>query len=464
MVRQSPNLTTPWTAGRAAAARLRPGLALPGPRVGETCYRRTTLENGIRVVTEAMPAARSLTLGILVQAGPRDEPPEQSGLAHLTEHLLFQGTSTRDARQIARFMDLAGGQFGGFTTRDYTCYAATVLDEHYPYALDLLGDLFLNATFPAESLKREKAAILCEMEASRDAPAERVHECLKQAVWPDHALGRPLTGRPETVRRLTREDLIYFFHRHYVPDQIVVAAAGRLEHDDFTAQVRDGFWPMLGQADPVPATAPDHHAGAVLEHAPVSQAYFALGVPACPYAHPQRYGLHVLNNLLGGGVSSRLVSRLREERGLVYHIASDYLAYRDAGLLVVEGSTAPENLSAVLGLTLVELWRLAAGDEPVSEDELWRAGVQMRRQHLLAGEATATRMSRLATQEIYFGRYLPAEEIAAALEAVDRPALERVAAEVLLPGLPQATVAVVGPEAPDHYSPGALEALLGQFR
>jgi predicted Zn-dependent peptidase len=427
-------------------------------------YRRTTLENGIRVVTETMPAVRSLTLGILVQAGPRDESPEQSGLAHLTEHLLFQGTSTRDARQIARFMDLAGGQFGGFTTRDYACYAATVLDEHYPYALDLLGDLFLNATFPADSLEREKAAILCEMEAGRDAPAERVHDCLTQAVWPDHALGRPLTGWPDTVRGLTREDVIYFFHKHYVPDQIVVAAAGRLDHEDFVAQVQDGFWRMLGQADPVPAPPPVHRPGVVVEHAPVSQAYFALGVPACPYAHPERYGLHVLNALLGGGISSRLVCRLREERGLVYHIASDYLAYRDAGLLVVEGSTAPENLPAVLGLTLAELGRLAAGDEPVTEEELWRAVVQMRRQHLLAGESTSTRMSRLATQELYFGRYLPAGEILTAIEAVDRPALERLAAEVLLPALPRTTVAVVGPEAPELYGPAALAALLGQFR
>jgi predicted Zn-dependent peptidase len=461
-------LTVPRTAGSAAATRLWPGAAdapaADATRTGEACYRRSTLENGIRVVTEAMPAVRSLTLGILVQAGPRDERPEQSGLAHLTEHLLFQGTSTRDAHQIARFMDLAGGQFGGFTTRDYTCYAASVLDEHYPYALDLLGDLFLNATFPAESVEREKAAILCEMEASRDAPAERVHDCLKQAVWPDHALGRPLTGRPDTVRRLTREDVIYFFHKHYVPDQIIIAAAGRVDHDDFVAQAQDSFWRMLGQADPAPAAAPAHRAGVVLEHAPVSQAYFALGVPACPYAHPQRYGLHVLNSLLGGGVSSRLVCRLREERGLVYHIASDYLAYRDAGLLVVEGSTAPENLTAVLSLTLAELGRLAAGDEPVSEDELWRAGMHMRRQHLLAGEVTATRLSRLGTQELYFGRYLPAAEILAAIEAVDRPALERLAAEVLLPALPQATIAVVGPEAPDHYGPAALGALLGRHR
>jgi predicted Zn-dependent peptidase len=453
---------------RAAAARLWPGpaeaLAIDGARAEGTRYQRTTLENGIRVVTDTMPGVRSLTLGILVQASPRDEGPEQSGLAHLTEHLLFQGTSNRDAHQIARFMDLAGGQFDGFTTRDYTCYTATVLDEHYPYALDLLGDLFLNSTFPADSLEREKAAVLCEMEAARDTPPERVHDCLKQAVWPDHALGRPLTGRPHTVRALTREDVIYFFHKHYVPDQIIVAAAGRLEHQDFVAQVRDGFWRMLGQADRTPVAAPVHRPGVVLEYAPVSQAYFALGVPACPYAASERYGLHVCNSLLGGGISSRLVSRLREERGLVYHIGSDYHAYSDAGLLVIEGSTAPENLPAVLGLTLAELWRLAAGEEPVSEEELWRAIVQMRRQHLLAGESTATRMSRLATQELYFGRYLPAGEVLAAIEAVDLAALNRLAENVLLPALPQATVAVVGPESPAHYGPAALEALLGQFR
>lgn len=186
-------------------------------------YQRTTLDNHIRVVTDRMPDRQSIALAVLVGASPRDEATNLSGLAHLTEHMFFQGTSTRNARQIAELMDLAGGQFGGFTGRDYTCYSATILDEHSTYALDLFGDLTLNSTFPPEALAREKEAIVCEIESGRDAPRDRVHGRMMEAVWPDHPLGRPIAGMPRSVRRLTREDVIYFFHQQYTPDRIIVA-------------------------------------------------------------------------------------------------------------------------------------------------------------------------------------------------------------------------------------------------
>jgi predicted Zn-dependent peptidase len=426
-------------------------------------YQKTVLENGVRVVTESMPCVRSLAIGVVVNAGLREEGPEQNGLAHLTEHMLFQGTSNRTARQIAQMMDLAGGHIGGFTTRDYTCYQATVLDDYHPYALDLLGDLLLNPTFPEESLQREKRAVLCEMEASRDAPSERVNDCLKRAAWGEHPLGRPVTGTPRTVAALTREDVIYFFHKHYVPGQIVIAAAGHVSHRDFVAQVRDAFWRLLGERQPSVCPPPTHRAGVAIETAPVSQAYFSLGVPVYPYVHPQRYALHVFNALLGGGGSSRLFQRLREQRGLVYHIGSEYQAYRDAGLLVIEGSTTPENLVPVLALTLAELARLAADDDPVTEEELWRASLQVRRQHLLATECSHTVMSRLATQELYFGDYLPSDLILREIETVDGPALRRLCADLLVPALGLMTLAVVGPEAPSPGDVASLEGLLEHF-
>ncbi len=426
-------------------------------------YRKTTLENGIRVVTETMPEARSIAIGVVIDAGPRDEAPEQSGLAHLTEHALFQGTSSRDGLQIARWMDVAGGHIGAFTARDYTCLFATVLDDNRTYAIDLLADLLLNSTFPAEHLEREKQAILRELDGSHDAPAARVNQLLKAQVWPDHPLGRPVAGRPETVRALGRADVIYFVHEHYLPDRLIVAAAGSVDHADFLAQVRDGFWRLLGEGPRPDAAAAGHRPGAALEHAAVSQAYFALGLPAFPYAHAGRYALHVLNNLLGGGVSSRLFRRLREERGLVYQIGSEYHAYRDGGLLTVEGSTAPEHLVPVLGLCLLELVRLAGG-EPVGEEELWKARMNLRSHHLLGDENTNTRMSRLATQELYFGRHLPSEEVLAGVGGVDAAALGRLTADVLAHALPRAAVAVVGPETPDAFDRTGLEALLADFR
>jgi predicted Zn-dependent peptidase len=434
----------------------------PAVEGGAEVYSKTTLEDGLRVVTASMPGVRSLALGVLVNAGLREEGPGQNGLAHLTERMRFQGTSNRTAHDIARMMDLVGGSIGGFTSRDYTGYHATVLDDDCPYALDLLGDLFLNPTFPPEHLEREKQAVVYEIEAAHDAPPTRAEHALKRVAWGDHPLARPVMGTRRAVGALTREDLIYFFHRHYVPGDMVIAAAGHVEHRDFVAQVRDAFWRLLGERPRGGGGAPEHRAGVAVEPAAVAQAYFALGIPTYPYAHPGRYALHVLNGLLGGGCSSRLFRRLREQRGLVYDISSEYHAYRDTGLLVIAGSTGPEALVTVLGLILAELWRLATGDDPVTEEELWKAKRQVRGQHLLAAECSHTVMSRLATQELYFGRHLPSGRILGEIEAVDFAALRELGVE-LVPALRTAALAVVGPEGPGQYSPATLEGLLAQF-
>ncbi|MFL5243937.1 MAG: M16 family metallopeptidase [Gemmataceae bacterium] len=432
------------------------------PEFDAGCYQKTTLENGLRVITERMPHVRSLALGFLIDAGPCSETGDQSGLAHLTEHLLFQGTSNRNAQQIARLMDLAGGQIGGFTTRDYTCYFASVLDEHCTYALDLFGDLFLNSTFSENSLRREKEAILHEMEACRDAPSQRVHDLLKAHAWSGHPLGRPIAGRRESVERFSREDVIYFFHEHYTPDRMILAAAGQVDHKDFVAQARDAFWRLLGERGINPPRQPKFHGGLALETAAVAQAYFALGIPAPAYGHPGRYGVHVIANVLGGGISSRLFQSLREERGLVYHVAADYHAYRDAGMLVIEGSTAAERLPEVLKIIFTEIQQLSSGKAALNDEDVWKARVQIRRQHLLDAENTNTRMSRLATQELYFGRHLPANEVLSNIEAIDGPSIKRLMAEWLAPALKQAAVAVVTPGTKEHRSLRSLEELLAR--
>jgi predicted Zn-dependent peptidase len=433
-------------------------IRMPWNRLSEgRHYRKTTLENGLRIVTEAMPAVRSLALGFLVDVGPVSERPEHNGLAHLTEHLLFQGTSNRSAGQIARLMDLAGGQMGGFTARDYTCYFAMVLDEHRTYALDLFGDLFLNSTFSEKSLQREKDAVLREIDASRDAPDRRVHELLKAYAWSGHALGRPIAGHPEIIQALTREEMIYFFHEHYVPDRIILAAAGQVEHEDFVAQARDALWRMMGSKDPEASASLRFQSGMVMEEAAVSQTYFALGIPAPAYADENRYGIHVLANILGGGMSSRLFQQLREERGLVYHVGAEYHAYRDSGMLVFEGSTAPEALLTVLGILGEEIRQLASGVRPVDQEEVWKATMQIRRQHLLDAESSHTRMSRLATQEHYFGRHFSTDEVLATIESIDAAVLQELTKNWLTPALDQAALAIVGPKVSDSYSPDELE-------
>jgi predicted Zn-dependent peptidase len=433
--------------------------ALPAP----AGCRKTVLENGIRIVTQRLPGARSVSLGVLIDAGPRQEGPAQCGLAHLTEHLMFQGTSNRDALRIARDLDLAGGHTGAFTARDYTCYHATVLDDHCTYALDLLGDLLLNSIFPEESVRREKQTIRREIDSDHDAPHVGVNDLLKEQAWNGHRLGRPIAGWPDSMDGLTREDVIFFVHEHYLPDRILVAAAGNLDHDDFVAQARDAFWRLLGESDQASGPPPVYHSGVRIEHKALSQAYFALGLPAGGYAHEGRDALHVLTSLLGVGSSSRLFRQVREERGLVYDIGAEYHAYRDAGLVVIQGSTAPEHLRAVLELILLELARLAWSAEPVSDEELWKGRMQLRSQQLLGGESSSTRMSRLATQEFYFSRVLADEEILQGIALVDGDALQQLRHDRLASALTRIALAVVGPEAPACYSPETLTDLLDQF-
>jgi len=430
---------------------------------GDSMYNKSTLENGIRVVTKTMPELRSISMGVLINASLRNETPNKSGLAHLVEHVMFSGTSSRNSTQIAQFMDEAGGHMGAFTARDYTCYFATVLDDYRTYALDLLGDILLNSIFPSDNLEKEKSAILREINTESDMPGQRAHALLRAQAWPDHPLGRSIGGRPETIKGLTRENVIYFVHEHYLPDRFIIAAAGNLEHEDFVAQVRDAFWRMMGQSQPAVETPPVYQSGAIIEHMPVSQTYFSLGIRAFPYANPDRYRLHVLNNVLGGGISSRLFRRIRMEQGLAYQIGSEYHAYYDDGMLVVEGCTAPENFLQVLDLAMDELWKLFNANELLNEEELWKAKMQIRGQHLISGENTNTQMSRVATQELYFGGHIPDEEILAQIESINIQTLQRFAGDALRDSLSQATVAVVGPEAADHYNTSQIAELFSAY-
>jgi predicted Zn-dependent peptidase len=398
-------------------------------------------------------------MGIIVDAGLRDEHPLKHGQAHIVEHLVFQGTSNRDSQEIARFMDEAGGRIGGFTTRDYTCYSATVLDDYRTYALELLGDILLNSLFTPDDIEKEKETILREIDSFYDLPDNRADALLKSHTWPDHPLGRPITGEPETVRSMTHEDIIGFFSTHYRPDRLIVAAAGNIDHYDFVAQAEDAFWRMEGRTGQAPGHPVEYHAGVITAHMQVSQVYFTIGIPAEPYAHPHRYGLHILNKIIGDGISSRLFRCIREEKGLAYHIGSEYQAYRDGGLLIIEGSTNPGCFQQVLEQTLSVITRLITSRDPVEPDEILRAKNQIKGQHFIAAEDTNTRMSRLATQEFYFGRHISTREIAEQIEAVTIHSLENMFQQYLLDNLSKMTIAVVGPENPDRYEIIASEAM-----
>ena len=394
---------------------------------GGPAVRKTVLDNGISIVTEHVPNSHSVSMGILFDCGPQSESPTQSGLAHFCEHMLFQGTSNRNSTEINRFIDEVGGRVGAFTTRDFTCFVASVLGDYSYHALDLLGDLLLNSTFPEEHIERERQAIVCEIQSENDVPQRRAQDNLKNLVWPDQALGRPIAGDPESVARLTREDAIYFVHRHYTPDRMTIAAVGAVNHDDYVAQARDVFWRLFGEDNPPQYPRVASRPGFSFESSATKQAYFSIGIPSLPYTHESRYALHVLNEIIAGGSSSRLFQKLRDEAGLVYEIGSEYHAYRDAGPIVIEGSTLPENLYRVVGTILDEVHALAVWDKPADEEELNRSKTRIRSSHLMSGEDLETRMGRLASQQLYFGRPLPTDEITSQIDAVDVAALRSLA-------------------------------------
>lgn len=412
-----------------------------------------------------MHSMHSVAIGIFIDAGSTSDPAGKNGIAHLTEHLMFQGTSNRDERTIAQVMDIAGGRIGAFTSRDYTCYFALVLDDHVTYALDLMGDILLNSIFPQERLEREKGAILREIDGANDAPHDRAHMLLKSLVWRNNPLGEPIAGHPATVETLQREDVIYFVHEHYLPNKIVIAAAGNVNHEDFVAQTRDAFWRMLGRGSPTRAgDAPVHLAEVRTENHASAQVYFSIGLPGPPFNHPRRYAMHLLSKILGGGISSRLYRQAREARGLVYQIGSEYHAYRDAGMLTIEGSTTPEDLMEVLALIVHELEGLVSGRKPANDEELWKAKMQLRGEHLIESDQPYSRMSRILTQELYFGRHISSEEVVAEIEACQTSSLQHMVQESLAGFLQKIAIVIVGPASPLCYTKDIIKEFIGNSR
>jgi predicted Zn-dependent peptidase len=405
-------------------------------------YRKTVLDNGLRVVTERMPGVRSLTIGLILEVGSRDETAVNNGVAHCIEHLLFQGTTGRDAATLAKMIDMAGGQLGAFTGRDYTCLYAAVLDDYRTFALDLFGDILLHSLFEPESLRREQSAILQEMRAGAEQPAKFAQELLKGHTWQGHALGRNIYGSPESVKTLTPAELQNFFAGYYGADRLIISAAGNVDHEDFLGQVNDALWALPPARQPRPRPSrPVFTPSVTLRRRDSAHVYFAVGAPAPAYTAPNRYAVFVLNAILGAGMGSRLFQKMRGESGWVYEIGSNYHPYYEAGMLVVEGFTTPDNLLPVIHSIVGEF--IGLQNSPITPDELWRAKEYLRGEILISAEASNTRMSQLATQELYFGRFLPLEELIEGVRAITADEVQALASELFVPG--NLSVAAVGP-------------------
>ena len=376
----------------------------------------TRLPNGIRVLSERLPDLPSITVGIWVENGSRYEQPHQAGISHFLEHLFFKGTERRTAAQIAEEIDAVGGVLNAFTGKEYTCYYAKVLHEQLPLALDLLADIFTQSRFASEEIDRERSVIIQEISQVEDTPDDYVHELFNLAFWPGHPLSRPIAGTAQTVQGLTREDFLRFLDARYRPDRVLIAAAGNLVHQDLVAVVEGKFNALSGTAPLVDGGPPEAHAGVSVHEKPLEQVHLCLGTPGIAQGDAERYPAHLLNLALGGGMSSRLFQEIRERRGKAYTVYSFLSSYLDAGYFGVYVGTSAEWVREVVEVIRAELARAAR--DGLSVAELARVKQQMKGSMLLGLETSDSRMSRIAKNEIYFGRNVPIEEVAARIDAV----------------------------------------------
>src|SRR5437588_12918207 len=390
--------------------------------------RRQKLPNGLTIITEQMQHIRSASIGVWLQTGSRDEDAEWNGISHFIEHMVFKGTKHRTAEEIARQVDSIGGNMDAFTSKECICFNVKVLDENVPVALEILTDLVLHPTFTAEDIVRERGVILEEIKMDDDNPDYLVHEIFTQNFWKDHPLGKPILGTKETVKKFERQAVLDTYAHRFAPGNIILAAAGHLDHDQFVDLVVKHFEHLKPAKNGFHSAEPKIVPRIVLRNKKaLEQVQLCIGVPSHPIAHEKRHAGYILNTLLGGGMSARLFQNIRERQGLAYSIYSDLNPYRDTGALAVYAGTSRESAVKVVQSVVGEFRRLKT--EPVPAEELRRSKDQLKGSLMLSLESSTARMSNLARQEMYFDRFYDLDELIEKIEAVTVEDLQALAQE-----------------------------------
>jgi len=402
----------------------------------------TQLSNGVRVVTETVPYVRSASVGIYVGIGSRDEDERIAGISHFIEHMLFKGTATRTAHQIADTIESRGGHLNAWTDKETTTFQARVLAEDTALAIDVLTDMLLHSLLDPEEMTREKSVVLEEIKMYEDSPEDLVHEVFEQSLWKTHPLGRPIIGTSDTVSNLTREDLAAYMASRYLPDRIVVAAAGNLDHAEIVAQVEQSMGSLEGKATlPVHRSAKPSGKSKQVRKRETEQVNFCLGSRGYSKQNPSRYAVSILSSLLGGNMSSRLFQEIREKRGLAYNIGSYSRYYRDAGVFCIYGGTSLATYEQVIELTRKET--TSVRKTGFTADELAKASTQVRGALVLGLEGMSSRMNRYGESLLAHGRVIPVEEVLAMYDKVTNDSIIEVAEHVFEDSLQ--TLAAVGP-------------------
>jgi predicted Zn-dependent peptidase len=414
---------------------------------------RTEFTSGLRVLTERMPGVRSVALGFWVLAGSRDEPPKISGSSHFLEHLLFKGTTTRTARDIAESFDSVGGDVNAFTAKEYTCFYSRVRDRDVPMAVDHLCDMVQHSLIRTADVDAERQVILEEINMHEDTPDDAIHDLFNEVLWPDHPLGRPILGTVGSITDATPAQIRRFYRRHYVPGNLVVVAAGNVGHDDLVERIREHM-ETGGVRSEGPAawnlrqigSAPSPSGETVVRRRKTEQAHIVIGTNGLSRSDPDRFALGIVNVALGGGMSSRLFQEVREKRGLAYSVYSYHTMFVDAGLFAAYAGTTPARAKEVLSILREQLQDVADGG--LVEEEFERAKGHMKGSLVLSLDDPSGRMSRLGKSEISHGEILTVNEMLKRIDAVSYDTARTVAKRVL--SQPMA-LAVIGP-----FAKGAL--------
>ncbi|MFL6051939.1 MAG: M16 family metallopeptidase [Actinoallomurus sp.] len=413
---------------------------------GAGVVRRTVLPGGLRIVTETVPTVRSVAFGIWAGVGSRDESIEDAGASHYLEHLLFKGTRTRTALEISSLMDAAGGEMNAFTAKEYTCYYARVLDSDMPLAIDVVSDMVINSLIEPQDVDAERGVILEEIAMHDDDPTDAVHDEFSAALFGDTPLGRPILGTVESISGIGRDRIARYYRDRYVPQNLVVSAAGNVDHDEVVRLVQAAFEGVLGDEGQLPSApriggpgaAPASGVRSIVR--PTEQANLILGSVGITRTDERRFALGVLNAALGGGMSSRLFQEIREKRGLAYSVYSYNSQYADTGIFGVYAGCLPAKVDEVLEICRDEVAKVA--EHGITEEELERGKGQLRGSFVLGLEDTGSRMSRIGKSELVYDSLLSVDDILARIEAVTLDDVRTVGRDIL--GRPM-TMTVIGP-------------------
>ena len=387
-------------------------------------YQKTVLPNGVRIITEEIDYVRSVSVGLWVGAGSRDEREGYEGISHFIEHMFFKGTKNRTARDLAESLEAVGGQLNAFTTKEYTCFYAKVLDEDMDLAIDVLNDMFFESLFDEKEIEKEKKVVIEEIKMYEDSPDELIHDVFSEQVWNDHPLGKPILGTEESIRNLSREKILNFLSQHYAPDNIVIAAAGKLKHEDILKKLAPIYGEFTRGGRRVLEGTPAGHKVQKMITKDTEQMHLVLGVPGLGQDDDDMYPMHIVNNILGGGLSSRLFQSIREQRGLAYSVFSYHSTYVDSGLFAIYAGTTPSNSEEVVECILAEL--LDIKNNGITAGELERTKAQIKGGLFLGLESASSRMSRLGKTELTYNRVVSPEEVVEKLERVTLEDIKRV--------------------------------------